>query len=311
MPRAPCLTGIERLAPGAPSAVPDPLVLLATCAELPEGDADERLLPPALADRGVEARFAVWDDPSVDWAAAALVVVRSTWDYWGRRDEFLGWARRVPRLHNPLEVLRWNTDKRYLDDLADARLPVVPTAFVVPGGPRPPLHGEVVVKPAVSAGSRDTGRFAAGRHGEAHDHITRLHDEGRVAMLQPYLPSVDERGETALLYLGGLFSHAVRMGPILRAGAGPLAREDVVAGLFAAENISAREPSAAERAAGDAVAAELHGRFGEVLYARVDLVDDAAGAPRVLEVELTEPSLFLGHAEGAPERFAAEIAALL
>jgi hypothetical protein len=289
--------------------VPDPLILLATCAELPEGDADDRLLPAALAEHGLEARFEVWDDLAVDWAAAALVVVRSTWDYWGRRDEFLAWARRVPRLRNPPEVLRWNTDKRYLDDLADAGLPVVPTAFVVPGGPRPPLHGEVVVKPAISAGSRDTGRFTADRHGEAHSHLTRLQGAGRVAMLQPYLPSVDARGETALLYLGGSFSHAIRKGPILRPGAAPLAREDVVAGLFAAEDISPRAPTEAEREAGGAVAAYLERRLGAPLYARVDLVHDAAGTPLVLEVELTEPSLFLGHARGAPERFATAIAA--
>lgn len=291
--------------------MPEPLVLLATCAELPEGDADERLLPPALAARGVQARFATWDDPAVDWSAAALVVVRSTWDYWGRREEYLAWAQRVARLRNPLAVLRWTTDKRYLDDLADAGLPVVPTAFVLPGGPRPPLHGEVVVKPAISAGSRDTGRFPTDRHGEAHEHLTRLQGEGRVAMLQPYLPSVDERGETALLYLGGAFSHAIRKGPILRAGAAPLAREDVTAGLFAAEDISSREPSAAEREAGDAVVAELHRRFGVLLYARVDLVHDGGGATRILEVELAEPSLFLGQGPGAPERFAAAIAALL
>jgi glutathione synthase/RimK-type ligase-like ATP-grasp enzyme len=210
-------------------------VVLATCAELPEGDEDERLLPPALAARGIESRWAVWDDPAADWSSPGLVVVRSTWDYTSRRDAFLAWAEGVPRLANPAEVLRWNTDKRYLDDLAAAGLPVVPTAFVVPGGPRPPLHGEVVVKPAVSGGSRDTARFAPERHREAHEHLSALQGEGRVAMLQPYLGSVDEHGETALLYLGGAFSHAIRKGAILRAGAAPLAAADVVAGLFAAD----------------------------------------------------------------------------
>jgi hypothetical protein len=287
------------------------IVALATCAELPEGDEDERLLPPALVARGIESRFAVWDDPAVDWAAFGLVVVRSTWDYTSRRDAFLEWARGVPRLFNPEPVLRWNTDKRYLDDLAGAGLPVVPTAFVVPGGPRPPLRGEVVVKPAVSGGSRDTGRFAPDRHREAHALLTALQSDGRVAMLQPYVPSVDERGETALLYLGGEYSHAIRKGPILREGAGPIGAEDVVAGLFAAEDITPREATADERAVGDAVTAFARERFGGLLYERIDLVEDAAGAPRVLEAELTEPSLFLGTAEGAPERFAAAIAARL
>jgi glutathione synthase/RimK-type ligase-like ATP-grasp enzyme len=286
-------------------------VALATCAELPEGDEDERLLPPALAARGIESRFVVWDDPAVDWAAFELVVVRSTWDYMVKRDAFMAWADGLPRVFNPAAVLRWNTDKRYLDDLAAAGLPVVPTAFVVPGGPRPPLYGEVVVKPAVSGGSLDTGRFAPERHREAHEHLTKLQSEGRVAMLQPYLPSVDERGETALLYLGGAFSHAIRKGPILRRDGGPMGADDVVMGLFAAESISPREPAPAERAVADATLAYVRERFGPLLYARVDLVQDEEGAPRVLELELTEPSLFLGASDGAADRFAAAVAALL
>ncbi len=289
-----------------------PDVLLATCAQLPEGDADERLLPPALAAHGLEARFAVWDDASADWDSARLVVVRSTWDYTGRLDAFLRWAGGVPRLRNPVEVLRWNTDKRYLDDIADAGVPVVPTAFVTPGGPRPPLHGEVVVKPAVSAGARDTARFEPARHREAHAHLSALQREGRTAMLQPYQASVDERGETALLYVGGAYSHAIRKGPILPTGGRPPRLREHEGGLFAAEEISAHEPTATERAAGDAVIAHLEQRFGAaLLYARVDLVADGRGEPRVLELELTEPSLFLGSASGAPERLAAAIAAQL
>jgi hypothetical protein len=288
--------------------VPD--VLLATCAQLPEGDADERLLPPALAANGIAARFAVWDDPSVDWASARLVVVRSTWDYTGRLDAFLRWVESVPRLRNPPEVLRWNTDKRYLDDLADAGLPVVPTAFVTPGGPRPPLRGEVVIKPTVSAGARDTARFEPGRHRDAHAHLSALQRDGRTAVLQPYQASVDERGETALLYIGGGYSHAIRKGPILPSGGRPPRLREHEGGLFAAEEISPHEPGPAERAAGDAVIAYLQERFGgALLYARVDLVADDSGAPRVLELELTEPALFLGYAPGAPERLAEAIAA--
>ena len=282
----------------------EPAVLLATCAQLPEGDEDERLLPAALAQRGIDSRFAVWDDPGVEWEAAGLVVVRSTWDYIVKRDAFLAWADGVPSLLNHTAVLRWNTDKVYLDDLVHAGLPVVPTAFVLPGGPRPPLHGEVVVKPVVSAGSRDTARFGPEGHRAAHGHLTALQEAGRTAMVQPYLPSVDVRGESALLYLGGEYSHAIRKGPILRPGADPLGRDDVVAGLFAAEDISPREPTGAERAAADAVVDHLHARFGTLLYARIDLVEDERGAPRVLEVELTEPSLFLAHAPGAPARLA-------
>jgi len=286
-------------------------VALATCADLPEGDEDERLIGPALAALGVRSRFAVWSDPAVDWDAFDLVVVRSTWDYTLARDAFLAWAASPRRLLNPEPVLRWNTDKRYLDDLAAAGAPVVPTAFVVPGGPRPPLRGEVVVKPTVSGGALDTGRFAPDRHREAHEHLTALQAAGRVAMLQPYLGSVDERGETSLLYLGGEFSHAIRKGPLLRPGHAPVDGSDAAVGLFVAEEITPQEPAPREREVGDAVVAHVRERFGPLLYERIDLVEDDDGEPRLLEAELTEPSLFLGTSEGAAERFATAIAARL
>jgi hypothetical protein len=105
-----------------------PRVALVTCAQVPELDADSRRLLGPLAARGVASEPVVWDDPTVDWAGFDLAVVRSCWDYVPRRSEFLAWARSVPRLANPPEVLAWNTDKRYLQDPADAGVPVVPKA---------------------------------------------------------------------------------------------------------------------------------------------------------------------------------------
>ena len=136
-------------------------VALATCAAFPDGDADDAGLPAAI---GGDVTFAIWDDPAVDWAAFDLVVVRSTWDYQERRDAFLAWARGIgERLVNPPDVLAWNTDKRYLHELAAAGLPVVPTTLVAPGAPFTAPAGEYVVKPTVSAGSRDTARFTRRR----------------------------------------------------------------------------------------------------------------------------------------------------
>jgi glutathione synthase/RimK-type ligase-like ATP-grasp enzyme len=266
------------------------MIALATCAALPQGDDDEQLLAAALP----EAVWAVWDDPAVDWAAFELVVVRSTWDYQERREEFLSWARSVPRLVNPAAVLEWNTDKRYLAQVPRA----VATVFVAPGEPFCEPAGEYVVKPTVSAGSRDTARFGAGDRERAEALVRAIHAGGRTAMVQPYLAGVDRHGETALLYFGGRFSHAIRKGAILEPGAEP--HEN----LFAAEDISAREPSADERALADSVVAAVRERFGTDLpYARVDLVPGADG-PQLLELELSEPSLFFAHAEGAAERFA-------
>src|SRR4051794_20261937 len=113
-------------------------VALATCAPMPDGAPDDQLVAAALRDLGVRSEFAVWDDATVEWDAYDRVVIRSTWDYTRRRDEFLAWADgRGERLRNRADLVRWNSDKRYLEDLADAGLPVVPTLFAAPGDPQP------------------------------------------------------------------------------------------------------------------------------------------------------------------------------
>ena len=277
-------------------------------------DEDMPLLLAALAARGLIAAEVVWDDPTVKWSGFELVVVRSTWDYFARREEFLAWAERVAavsQLHNPVSVLRWNSDKRYLRDLASAAVPIVPTTFVEPGATAEAVlpdddELDAIVKPAVSAGSNDTARYRAGERDTALAHVARLQAERRVAMVQPYQRGVDEQGETALLYFDGRFSHAIRKGAIFAGG------PQMVGGLFAREDIRPRQASAAERDVGDAALRAgtdvLPADCAPLLYARVDLVPLADGRPGVLELELCEPSLFVAHADGAGERFAAAIA---
>lgn len=281
------------------------LVALATCAELPEGDPDDAALVAALGAHGFDFSWRVWDDPGVDWGAFDAVVVRSTWDHQEWRNEFLSWASRVPSLCNPAEVVGWNTDKRYLAELGSSGIPVVETTFVDPGEevPELPVDGELVVKPSVSAGSRDTARFAMHEPAErpaALALLRNIHMSVRTAMLQQYLTGVDAEGETALVYFDGAFSHSIRKGPLLSPGAGPT--ED----LFAEETIEPRTPTEAELDLGEGVLAMLEARFGTPVYARVDLAP-ASGGPVVLEVELTEPSLFFRHADGAAGRFVAAL----
>lgn len=282
-----------------------PDVLLATCADLPDGDEDATELLSALDSAGVEARWAVWDDASVDWAAA-LVVLRSTWDYTARLGEFLAWARSVPRLANPLEVVEWNSDKTYLRDLAASGVRIVPTRWVLPGEPAQlPGAGEYVVKPSIGAGSRGAGRFVAGADEKAAEHVGHLHDAGRVVLVQPYLADVDIEGETALMFIDGEFSHAVRKGAMLPAGVvHPVNGYE----LFVEEKITPHSATDAELRAGAEAVAAVRGRFGnDLLYTRVDLLPSPDG-PMLVELELTEPSLFLGHSPGAADRFAAAIA---
>ncbi|MFI6230806.1 RimK family alpha-L-glutamate ligase [Micromonospora echinospora] len=291
----------------------EPRVALVTCAELPDLEPDDRLLRAPLAARGVRVDTVTWDAPDVDWGGYDLVVLRSTWDYVARRDEFVAWASAVPRLANPADVVVWNTDKRYLDVLSAAGVPTVPTTWVAPGEPwQPPERGEYVVKPAVSAGSLDSGRYdlADPEHRRlVADHLGRLGADGRVAMVQPYLHAVDTAGETALLFAGGpsgpVFSHAIRKGAMLT---GP---DQPTAELFHAEQIDPRTATGEQLAVAERTLAAVPGGAERLLYARVDLIPGADGTPVLVELELTEPSLFLGHAEGAADRFADAIVARL
>jgi glutathione synthase/RimK-type ligase-like ATP-grasp enzyme len=278
---------------------------------------DEDLAPlaAALAAAGAQAAVTDWDDPQVDWARFDAAVLRSAWDYHQRLADFLGWVERVARvtrLLNPRPVVRWSLDKHYLGELSRAGAPVVPTHYVDPGEePGAVLAeflaidrcAELVVKPAVGAGSRDARRHARDREDEIIAHMRGLLGTRRSVMLQPYLPAVDRDGETALMYIDGRFSHAVRKGALLPSGAAS------TAALFAPEDIVARSPAADELAAGERILAAVP--FGTLLYARVDLLRDSQGAPRLLELELAEPSFYFAHAPGSAQRFAAALMARL
>jgi O-ureido-D-serine cyclo-ligase len=275
-------------------------------------------LPPlvdALRQRGHDVAVADWDDSGVRWSDFDIALLRSTWDYSERLPEFLAWASRASaqtRLRNPLPVLRWNTDKHYLHDLEKSGVAIVPSKFIeiaddasarIDAFLAQHACDEFVVKPSVGAGSRDAQRYARAQRDEAIAHARRLLDAQRSVLLQPYLDRVDEHGETALIFFDGLFSHAIRKGPLLHKNEGP------TRALFATEHISAREPTAAERALAEKVLASLP--FAEtLLYARVDVIQDADGHPVVLELELAEPSLFFAHATGSAERFADAIGRL-
>ncbi|MEV4387411.1 hypothetical protein AB0J68_17115 [Micromonospora sp. NPDC049580] len=289
----------------------EPRVALVTCTDLVDLDPDDRLVLDPLTARGIAAEAVVWDDPDADWSSYDLVVLRSPWDYALRRDEFVAWAASAPTLVNPADVVRWNTDKRYLAELSAAGVPTVPTSWVEPGETwSPPAEtGEYVLKPSVSAGSQDTGRYdlADPEHRDlAHAHVRRLSTAGRTTMVQPYLSAVDSEGETALLFLAGpdglAYSHAIRKGPMLT---GPDLGPD---GLYKAEEIRSRAARPEQLAVAERTLAAVPGGTRQLLYARVDLIPGPDGDPVLVELELTEPSLFIGYADGAPDRLATAIA---
>jgi glutathione synthase/RimK-type ligase-like ATP-grasp enzyme len=276
-----------------------PRLALATAIPAFPLDEDLPLLQAGCAEAGIDAQVLAWDDPTVSWARFDAVLLRSTWDYIDRLPDFLAWCDRVAtttRLWNGPDVVRWNTDKHYLGDLARAGVPVIASHFLAPGDDASalPALDEFVVKPTVGAGSRDCRRWLAGERGQAVAHAAALLAQDRHVLVQPYLHAVDEQGETALLFFGGEFSHAIRKAPLLRRGEGP------TRALFAPERIGARTPSAQELAVARQALAALP--FGTLPYARVDLLPSPDG-PQLLELELTEPSLFLAYGPGATQRF--------
>ena len=301
------------------------IALVSADAALPL-DEDMPPLVAALQRLGSRVSTPSWDAPGEDWSQFDVALLRSTWDYVERLGEFVAWTRAagaLTRLVNSAEVVAWNTDKHYLAQLHGAGVAVVPTRFVEPGGdvslelaafldggPRSLSAGvecgfdEFVVKPSVGAGSRDTARYRRAEQGRALEHLQRLvTTQRRSAMLQPYLPTVDTHGETALVYLDGVPSHAIRKGPLLRLNDG------LVAGLFAPEDIRPRQAGQDERDLGAGACAAIP--FPPPLYARVDMIRDARGTPLVLELELTEPSLFLAHAPGSADRLARAVLGLV
>jgi hypothetical protein len=283
-----------------------PRIAFATCSVLPDGLDEEQ----ELAEM-VDAEYCVWDDESVDWNVYDRVVVRSTWDYTRRPDEFLAWAGSVgkQRLRNVPELIRFNADKRYLTQLA---APTVPTTLLEPGEPLPSYDSEIVVKPNISAGARNTGRFQPDAADDAAELVATIHEDGRAVLLQPYLPGVDEHGERAIVFFGGVLSHVLHKRPVLRdPGVAPIAQSAhaPAAIMLEPDLVIPGQATPAQLELAHAVHTEISARFGQPLFARFDMVPGPEGDPVLIELEAIEPRLYFDLIPGAAQRFAAAIAA--
>ena len=268
---------------------------IATCEAplLPDSDA-ERLIP-ALAERGAEAELVVWSDEGADWAAYDLVWISSTWDYHERLADFLAWLPRAADaapVQNPPALIEWNVDKRYLRELGEAGVPVIPTVWVEDeGGPavrEAAQRGwtDVVVKPAVDLGAARLERVGGVELRAAVERVQRP------ALVQPYLESLASEGELSLVYMGGELSHAVHKS----AAEGDFRIQEQYGGRYAATEAPDEATAVGDRvmeAIADRVA-DARGDGGRApLYGRVDLVRDPQGELCVIELELIEPSLYL------------------
>ncbi len=269
-------------------------IVLATYGEHPALWEDDEPLARALAERGAAWRAVPWDATDFDWSSARAVVLRSTWDYFRRPDAFLRWAETVAtttRLVNPLRFVRWNLHKGYMLELAERGVPVTPTELVRHGSPVTLAEivaargwGRAVAKPAISADSWETFGVDPVPTREQAERFARLLGE-RDMLVQRYVASVEDVGERCLVHIDGELSHAVRKRSLFQGGrwTGP-------------EGVSV--PIADDERALAARALEAAGAR-ELAFARVDMARDEHGEPVLMELELTEPTLFF--LDGAPE----------
>ncbi|MHC4220188.1 MAG: ATP-grasp domain-containing protein, partial [Planctomycetota bacterium] len=252
-------------------------VALATCDRLPEPDHDAAPLAVALAAAGITSEVLAWDDPTADWSRARMAVLRSTWNYALDRPAFVRWAEAVSsvsQLWNPLPVVSWSTHKRYLLELEEQGVPIVPTVFIEHGSRERLTEicpgrgwGNVIVKPAVSASSYRTRRFGPGGLEAGEAHLSDLAATGDV-LVQQYLHSVEDYGERGLIWIDGELTHAVRKRRRLEGD------DESVSGV--AVEITPDEADLARRA--------IACVEGPILYGRVDVAPLSDGRPVVMEL---------------------------
>jgi glutathione synthase/RimK-type ligase-like ATP-grasp enzyme len=284
-------------------------IALVTYSGLPFLSADDRLVLAPLAQLGIRAEAVAWDDAGAAWDSYDALILRSTWNYHLAPDAFLGWVGRVESLGvpvwNPPPILRWNSVKTYLRDLESRGVEIVPTRWAA--GVAPTLAemladaswSDAVVKPAISASAYETWRVEAGRLTAADEARFRtLAARPGGAMVQRFLPELARDGEWSLMFLDRESSHAVLKRP--RSGDFRVQHE----------HGGSAEPRTPPPRAVEGAAAVLATVPGPLLYARVDGVE-VDGRFVLVELELLEPSLFLGADERAPERFAKAICSTL
>ena len=292
-----------------------PKVTLATSSAMSNLYHGEEGLLDALAERGCDPSIKIWNDPDVDWTDAGTVIVRSVSDYPLQRQAFLEWTKKVPRILNHPDILEWNTHKTYLRSLEKRGLPTIPTAWLEPEQnlskhqihTRFPASGEFIVKPAVSSGVRDIGRYttvSTAQRQAAIAQVQQLLGAGRTVMLQRYLEEIDTHGEISLVFFNGLVSHAVEKRAVLHPATitEPTMHEAVVT-AEAADHVAWQWGEQIRRVL-HAYVRERIGRDEQFLFNRVDIVPDDEGSFRVMEVSLVDADLYLAATPEALDNFA-------
>ena len=252
----------------------------------PDPDLDIPFAKTAAKTLKIDLVFTNWNDEQIKWSDFDAAVIRSTWDYVPVRDRFLKKTKEISnetKLFNSHDVMSWNTDKKYLLDLEAKGVPIIPTKFVhnieeAKDGISWAFNkaNSIAIKPTVGAGARLAGK--ANSAPEALTFVEEILKVNRVAMIQPYVSSVDEEGEKAIIVINGQISHAARKVPALTVGghgdaAGALEVTDEIVEIVRTVSEAVKE-------------------WDDLLFARVDVVR-LDNKLVLMELELTEPWLFM------------------
>ena len=252
----------------------------------PDPDIDIPFTKKAAEQLDIDLVFTNWNDKSIAWETFDAAVIRSAWDYVPVRDKFLQFAKNIEtktKLFNSYDVMRWNTDKKYLSVLEDNGVPIIPTKFA---------HNidealtaikwafdkasAVAIKPTVGAGARLAGK--ASNENEAIEYVKRILEANRTVIIQPYISSVDDEGEKAIIVINGEISHAAKKVPALTKGGHGDAAGQLEITNEMREIVKTISNTVSE--------------WNDLLFARVDVVR-MNGKLVLMELELTEPWLFM------------------
>lgn len=250
---------------------------------------EESLIISRLLERGVKCRRVAWDNPQFDWSKCKLALFRTTWDYYEKLPEFLDWLNKISEkieLINSRETILWNLNKKYLSDLKNQGISIVPTFFFSKGESVSPKElfskadsEEIVIKPVVSGTAKDTYRINSNDRAALTSTVMDLFQKQDM-MLQPFQKSILNDGEISLVVIGGKCTHAVKKIP----KSGDFRVQDDYGG-----EVSPYFPDDEERRFAESA---INNCGYSVLYGRVDVVRSNRGKLAIMELELIEPELF-------------------
>lgn len=269
---------------------------------------EDGLVTMALEKKGLRVGRKSWSDPDFDWKVASSVLFRTNWDYFDRFEEFYGWVQQISEFTqfiNSIDILNWNIDKHYLEDLGKKGLPIIPTRFI----PRQSLlslselhnltgWNHTVVKPAIGGAARHTFQITSRNLHEVEEHLKPFMEQEDF-MLQPFQYSIPEEGEISLMVFGGVYSHAI----LKKAKPGDFRVQDDFGGTVYEHRATDGEIDLAIQA--------VMACPEQPAYARVDIMKDNEGNLAVSELELIEPELWFRFKPGSADLLAEAIIAQL